>query len=151
MRGHVTARSETEAWGRHPSDVLLVEDDELVRYAVRRLLVADHRPCLAAASVEEAQQLLAAHAPSLVLTDYNLAGRWTGIDLLAWMRRNPRLGRIPAVLMTGDDPDEIRDRLVARGLAGVEVLAKPFEPHELFAALRRAACDDPQLAPAPPT
>ena len=149
MRAQRTARSETEAWGRRPSDVLLVEDDDLVRYAVRRLLAADHRPCVAAASVEEAQQVLAAHAPSLVLTDYNLAGRWTGIDLLAWMRRNPRLGRIPAVLMTGDALDEIRARLAARGLGGVEVIAKPFEPHELFEALRRAAGEAEQSAPSP--
>jgi len=151
MRGQVTARSESEAWGRHPSDVLLVEDDDLVRYAVRRLLVADHRPCVAVASVEEAQQVLAAHEPSLVLTDYNLASRWTGIDLLAWMRRSPRLGRIPAVLMTGDDPDEVRAKLAGRGLAGVEVVAKPFEPYELFEALRRATGGAEQPASAPAT
>ena len=134
--------SETESrCGRHPADVLLVEDDELVRYAVRRLLVADRRPCAAIASVEEAQQLLAVHEPSLVLTDYNLAGRWTGIDLLAWMRRSPRLRAIPAVLMTGDDPEEVRDRLEVAGLADVAVIAKPFEPGDLIDVVRRAAGD----------
>lgn len=137
--------------GRHPSDVLLVEDDELVRYAVRRLLVAKHHPCAAAGSVEEAQQLLAVHEPSLVLTDFNLAGRWTGIDLLVWMRRSPRLGGIPAVLMTGDAPDEIRERLVAAGLARVEVIAKPFEPGELFDALTRAAAGPDPSATKPAT
>ena len=136
----LTNHPETEMFrGRHPSDVLLVEDDELVRYAVRRLLVAKHHPCAAAGSVEEAQQLLAVHAPSLVLTDFNLSGRWTGIDLLVWMRRSPRLRGIPAVLMTGDAPDEVRARLVAAGLDQVELIAKPFEPGELFDALTRAA------------
>ena len=146
----LTTRSETGTLrGRQPSDVLLVEDDELVRYAVRRLLVAKHHPCAAAASVEEAQQVLAAHAPSLVLTDYNLAGRWSGIDLLAWMRHSPRLREIPAVLMTGDAPDEIRGRLAAAGLGHVELIAKPFEPGDLFDALRRAVAGVEPRAPEP--
>jgi two-component system response regulator HydG len=136
--------------GGHPSDVLLVEDDELVRYAVRRLLVGSHRPCVATSSVEEAQQVLAAHAPSLVLTDYNLTGHWSGVDLLAWMRRSARLRNIPAVLMTGDDPQEVRERLAAAGLADVEVIAKPFEPAELFEKLSRAAGDAERRA-APPS
>jgi len=126
----------------HRSDVLLVEDDDLVRYALRRLLVACQRPCLATSSVEEAQQLLAGHEPSLVLTDYNLGGRWTGIDLLLWMRRTVRLQEIPTLLMTGDDPTEIRARLAMAGLGDVGVIAKPFEAAELvemLARLRREA------------
>lgn len=122
------------------SDVLLVEDDELVRYALRRLLVGSNRLCLATSSVEEAQQLLAGHEPSLVLTDYNLGGRWTGIDLLVWMRRSARLREIPMLLMTGDDPEEIRARLAVAGLGDVGVIAKPFEAAELvekLAQLRR--------------
>ncbi|HTB61264.1 MAG TPA: response regulator [Polyangia bacterium] len=138
----VTARPAVDTAPAPASDVLLVEDDDLVRYALRRLLLGAGRPCLATSSVEEAQQLLAGHEPSLVLTDYNLGGRWTGIDLLLWMRRNARLREIPTVLMTGDDPIEVRARLVAAGLADVEVIAKPFEAPELIellARLRRVA------------
>lgn len=148
----LTTRSESETFrGRQPPEVLLVEDDELVRYAVRRLLVARQHPCAAAASVEEAQQLLAVHAPSLVLTDYNLAGRWSGIDLLAWMRRIPRLREIPAVLMTGDAPEEIRERLAVAGLGHVEIVAKPFEPGDLFDALGRAVAGAEPRAATPST
>ena len=139
MASDAKARAEAESSrGGSARDVLLVEDDELVRYALRRLLVRCHRPCFATSSVEEAQQLLAGHQPSLVLTDYNLGGRWTGIDLLLWMRRSARLRKIPTVLMTGDDPEEIRGRLAAAGLGDVEVIAKPFEPGELIAKLDRA-------------
>jgi CheY-like chemotaxis protein len=139
MASQAKARSEAEtSGGGSAGDVLLVEDDELVRYALRRLLVGGRRPCLATSSVEEAQQLLAGHQPSLVLTDYNLGGRWTGIDLLVWMRRSARLREIPTLLMTGDDPEEIRDRLAAAGLEGVAVIAKPFEAGELFEKLSGA-------------
>jgi CheY-like chemotaxis protein len=122
----------------HQPEVLLVEDDELVRFALRRVLVASHRSCLSTASVEEAQQLLAVHLPSMVLTDYNLTGHWTGIDLLLWMRRHARLRNIPALLMTGDDVELVRERLAAAGLGNVEVIAKPFEPRELIDSLDRA-------------
>jgi CheY-like chemotaxis protein len=135
--------------GRHPSDVILVEDDDLVRYALRRLLVASHRSCVATGSVEEAQQLLAGHEPSLVLTDYNLGGHWTGIDLLAWMHRSPRLQGVPTVLMIGDDPKEIRERLAAAGLVDVEVIAKPFEPAELMEKIGRATEDAGRRVPPP--
>ena len=140
MTGTETSRIGTSPRsGRSLSDVLLVEDDDLVRYALRRLLVANHRPCAAAGSVDEAKWLLAVHEPCLVLTDYNLKGRWTGVDLLTWMRRSPRLQAIPAVLMTGSDPEQIRGRLAAAGLADVAVIAKPFEPGELIEALNLLA------------
>jgi CheY-like chemotaxis protein len=111
--------------------VLLVESDELIRQALRWLLSSDRRECVAVASAEEAQQLLAAHEPALVVTDLNLAGRWSGIDLLAWMCRSPRLRGVPMLLMTGDDPDAARAILSAAGLDQVEILPKPFERVQL--------------------
>ena len=121
----------------HPGDVLVVDDDDFVRHALKRLLVTDGRECVAAASVEDAQQLLALHAPAFVITDLNLGGKLTGIDLIAWMRRSPRLAAVPAMLMTGDDPDETRVRLDDAGLRDVEILAKPFERGALTRLLGR--------------
>ena len=123
--------------GARSGDLLLVEDDDLVRIALKRVLASRDRPCIAASSVEDAQQLLALHQPAFVVTDHNLAGRRNGIDLLVWMRDSPRLRDVPALLMTGDDPHLIRTRLAAVGLTGIEVLAKPFEPEELLSRLAR--------------
>jgi CheY-like chemotaxis protein len=118
-------------------DVLLVEDDDLVRYGLKRLLTSGGRVCVAVASAEEAQQLLAVHEPALVITDFNLSGRWNGIDLLLWIWRSPRLHDVPMLLMTGDHPAETRFLLDAVGLAHVDVLCKPFEAGELKEALSR--------------
>jgi CheY-like chemotaxis protein len=123
--------------GARAGDLLLVEDDDLVRIALKRVLNSRERPCVAASSVEDAQQLLALHEPAFVVTDHNLAGRRNGIDLLVWMRQSPRLRDVPALLMTGDDPHLIRTRLAAAGLADIDVLAKPFEPEELLSRLAR--------------
>jgi two-component system, NtrC family, response regulator HydG len=138
MKLDVSKRSEIEALGHARSDVLLVEDDDLVRFALRRLLAANNRPSVATSSVEAAEQVLSVHRPALVLTDYNLGGRWTGIDLILWMRRQSWLRGVPAVLMTGDDVEEVRGRLATAELEDVEVIAKPFEPGDLVAALDRA-------------
>jgi CheY-like chemotaxis protein len=115
----------------HAPDVLLVESDELVRHALRWLLASDRRECIAVASAEEAQQILATHEPALVVTDLNLSGRWSGIDLLAWMWRSPRLRSVPKLLMTGENPDGARALLSAAGLDHVEILPKPFERVQL--------------------
>jgi len=130
------ARPSRSATDAHPhTDVLLVEDDDLVRYGLKRLLTSTGRVCVAVASAEEAQQLLVLHAPAFVITDFNLAGRWNGIDLLLWMWRSPRLHAVPTVLMTGADPAQARLLLDAVGLGHVGVLAKPFEGSELRRAL----------------
>jgi CheY-like chemotaxis protein len=115
----------------HATDVLLVESDDLIRFALRWLLSSDRRECVAVASAEEAQQVLAVHEPALVVTDLNLAGRWSGIDLLGWMWRRPRLRDVPMLLMTGDNPDGARSLLSAAGLDHVEILPKPFERVQL--------------------
>jgi CheY-like chemotaxis protein len=117
--------------------VLVVEDDDLVRHALKRLLGSDGRVCIAAPSVEDAQQLLAVHEPALVITDLNLGGRQSGIDLLIWMRRSPRLREVPVVLMTADDPDETRRRLDEAGLADVDALSKPLERRAVANLLAR--------------
>jgi CheY-like chemotaxis protein len=115
----------------HTADVLLVESDDLIRHALTWLLGSDRRECVAVASAEEAQQLLAVHEPALVVTDLNLSGRWSGIDLLAWMWSSSRLRGIPMLLMTGDNPDEARALLGAAGLDHVELLPKPFQRVQL--------------------
>jgi CheY-like chemotaxis protein len=128
--------------GSRQSDVLLIEDDDLVRFGVKRLLAVDGRACVAVASVPEAQQLLALHEPALVITDFNLSGRHNGIDLLRWMWASPRLRDVPMLLMTGDNPIEARFLLDAVGLDHVEILCKPFEAAELKEMLGRLVARD---------
>jgi CheY-like chemotaxis protein len=129
-----TGKPIVDALGRvhaHATDVLLVESDDLIRNALRWLLSSDHRECVAVASAEEAQQILAVHKPALVVTDLNLSGRWNGINLLTWMWRRSRLRNVPMLLMTGDNPDGARALLSADGLDHVEILPKPFERVQL--------------------
>jgi CheY-like chemotaxis protein len=130
---------EMQTTAPRPRNVLVVEDDDFVRHALKRLLTSEGRACIAAATVESAQQFLTIHEPAFVITDLNLGGRLDGIDLITWMRRSPRLGPVPVLLMTGDERDGVRQRLDAAGLTDVDILSKPFERDALEALLARVA------------
>ena len=108
-------------------------------HALRWLLSSDRRDWEAVASAEEARQLLAEREPALVVTDLNLAGQWSRIDLLAWMWRSSRLRGVPMLLMTGTDPDGARSLLRVAGLDHVEILPKPFERVQLKESLELLA------------
>ena len=83
--------------------VLVVDDEPGVRAALRRLLEESGYSVLAAASGEEALQVLQREPVQVILSDQNMSGI-SGIDLLKIVRvRHPRVVRI---LVTADiDPE----------------------------------------------
>ena len=72
-------------------DVLVVDDNPFMRAAVARILQRHGRQCVAVATVDEAKMTLLDHPPLLVLTDYALGKRETGVDLVRWIRSQPAL------------------------------------------------------------
>jgi len=107
-------------------DVLVVDDNPFMRAAVARILQRQGRQCVAVATIDEAKMTLLDHPPSLVLTDFALGKRETGVDLVRWIRSQPALRDLACGLMSGSDRGEIDDALRAAGLAPLPVLEKPF-------------------------
>lgn len=114
---------------------LLVEDSEDLRAAIRDMLMELGYSVIEAVSVDEAAAL-AADLPdiSLILSDINLAGEATGLDLLDRVRGPAR----PAILMTSMPPDA---PLVRAAQTRAPVLFKPFTPGALAACLRPEAAE----------
>jgi PAS domain S-box-containing protein len=113
--------------------VLVIEDDERQRYALRLLLEESGHAVIDAASSDEARNRVAAWAavPTLIISDLRLPGLSDGIATIAEIRR--LVGReIPAVLVTGDTD---RERLRQAAAAGLAILHKPFNRITLFEAL----------------
>ncbi len=115
-------------------DVLLVEDEALVRELLAEVLADAGLDVAEAPSAEAALDAAgvaggAGRPPSVLVTDVNLGGGMDGLALAAEARRRwPDLG---VVVMTGKpanldgrrpDPREVR-------------LLKPFGPHRLAAAV----------------
>jgi CheY-like chemotaxis protein len=113
--------------------VLVVEDEDALRAAIRRLLQNDGYNVLEAQNGATALQLLegpAAESVGLVLTDLRMPvmdGRQLAAALA---RRRPSL---PIVFMSGFTAQLMDLRLVSPHLA---FLAKPFRNDDLLAAVR---------------
>jgi CheY-like chemotaxis protein len=111
--------------------ILLVEDDPGMRDAIRVLLERAGFRVIVAADGAEAWELLArGPRPAALLVDL-YTPRMTGHDLVARVRRTPRLAAVPIIAMSGERAT--RDRPTASAF-----LEKPFSREQLEWALERA-------------
>lgn len=108
-----------------PMLVLLVEDNDEIRANVREMLRGLGHTVIEAASVAEAEALAALPDIAMVLSDIQLPGEATGVDLAR--RLAPR---VPVVLMTSLPPGD-----ALRASAPCAVLQKPFSARELAALI----------------
>lgn len=110
--------------------MLVVEDDRALLELLLDYFESEKVEVIAA---EDAAQALAKLAedplPDVVLLDLRLP-EVSGEELLARMRADPRLARLPVALMSGDP-----GRLALTRAEGLPQLAKPFSIDELDAAL----------------
>ena len=79
--------------------VLIVDDSADYRRIFSRILAAGGFRVLTAGSAEEARLLLATTPPDAALLDWNLPGD-SGIDLAREIRRDPRLARMPLLMLS---------------------------------------------------
>ena len=108
-----------------PMLVLLVEDNDTIRTNVRDMLTGLGHSVLEAETVDEAKALSELPDVKLVLSDIQLAGEGTGVDLAFALAQ-----RLPVILMTSLPPGDI-----LRASAPCPVLQKPFSQGELAAVL----------------
>lgn len=108
-----------------PMLVLLVEDNDTIRADVREMLRGFGHAVIEAASVAEARALAALPDIGMVLSDIQLPGEATGVDLATELG-----GRVPVALMTSLPPGN-----ALRAAAPCPVLHKPFTAAELAAVI----------------
>jgi DNA-binding NtrC family response regulator len=112
-------------------DVLIVDDESLVREIVSENLQEDGLQVMEAVSAEDALQITgAAGAPEVVVTDVNLGPGMDGLGLAEEVhRRWPSVG---VVIMT-DNPGYVGGRTFEEN---ERFLPKPFGPSRLVTAVR---------------
>lgn len=139
MSASLQPRSTPHSPPRGPlSDVsiLLVDDDELVRSSVARLL---QRRGAQVRSFTEAEGVLAAaieSPPNLLVMDLELGGM-TGFELAEAMTGDRRTAHVPILAFSGHDDQRTRAAALAAGATAF--LAKPCWVGELEAAVARLA------------
>jgi PAS domain S-box-containing protein len=113
--------------------VLLVDDDQAVLAASQLFLELEGYEVVAAASPGAVDGAItaAAHAIDLVVTDYHLNDRQTGLDIVAAVRQ--RFGRaVPAILVTGDTSPSVGETQIPE----LELMSKPIDTNELLTVVR---------------
>jgi len=110
------------------SHVLIVEDEEVIRGALRRLLERNGYRVSDVANVAEARALLAEASADLILADLRLPDA-PGTDLIGIQPETPVL------IMTSYA--SVRSAVDAMKLGAVDYVAKPFDHDELLLAMER--------------
>lgn len=106
--------------------ILIVDDDEALREALRKILEDDGYGIIVAASGEQAIEILREHPVDLMLTDIRMPGM-SGLDLLKKVREiHSTLG---VIILTGYG--EIESYIEAMHFGALEYLSKPFKANEL--------------------
>src|SRR5579862_4426068 len=147
------------------SHTLLLADDSVTIQRVIELTFADEDiKVIAVSDGDQAIARLDASPPDIVLADIGMPGK-NGYEVAQYIKRSPKLSKIPVVLLTGAFEPVDQARAAEAGCDGI--LAKPFEPQlvisrvkellgagpakpaERDAMLRAASASAPQ--PAPPS
>jgi CheY-like chemotaxis protein/predicted regulator of Ras-like GTPase activity (Roadblock/LC7/MglB family) len=129
--------------------VLVVDDSLSVRKVVERALVARQIEVVCAATGNEALERIERDEPDVVVCDVVMPDR-DGYEICDFVKRHPRLGRTPVLLMSGIVNDDVRER--AARVRSADVLSKPFAADDLLRRLETLltpAPPAPPVAPAP--
>jgi len=72
--------------------------------------------------------------PTLILLDINMP-RESGLEVLEWLRQQPHLKSVPALMLTSSSRQEDMDK--ARLLGAADYLLKPSNPRRLIDLVKR--------------
>jgi DNA-binding NtrC family response regulator len=118
--------------------ILLIDDDDVLRDACRRLLEADQLDVQAFADPLQALQAAGQRLFPLALVDFRMPGM-TGIEFIQKIRVVSPLTRV--ILMTGYATIEMAVEAIKMGAR--DYIAKPFEPESLLQMIHRIAAEIP--------
>lgn len=123
--------------------ILVVEDEPAIQELIAvNLSFAGHK-VLRAFDAEQAQTLIRAELPDLILLDWMLPGA-SGITLAKQLRADERTRQVPVIMLTAKGAEN--DKIEGLEAGADDYITKPFSPKELMArikaVLRRRA---PQL------
>jgi CheY-like chemotaxis protein len=116
--------------------VLVIDDDEVTRTLVTRMLTGEGHQVEEAVDGAEGLRLFGKRPPDVVLTDINMPGL-DGHEVIAAIRVLHT--DVPIIAISGGGAiakDELL--LKASALGAVEIIMKPFEFRQLVGAVERA-------------
>ncbi|HTX92415.1 MAG TPA: response regulator [Anaerolineales bacterium] len=115
---------------------LVIDDNKQTTEALIQMLKIWDITARPALGPSAAMAILRELTPNVVFLDINMPGV-DGFEVLAYLRREPRLMNIPVIIVTSDDQPETTKRAMAGGANAV--VLKPIMVDILENALKKAA------------
>lgn len=108
-----------------PKFIVVVDDDKLIRGAMKTLLTGwGHSVCIARSGKEAISILgLNQNVPDLILSDYRLSENENGFDVINYLREEYNR-QIPAILISGDTDKKL---IIKSSKVNIKLLQKPLQ------------------------
>ena len=126
------------------SRVLVIDDDQIVRILLTAMLETGGYAVDIAPDGRQALGIIEKAPPDVVITDLVMP-QMEGMEII--MTIQSIAPEIPIVAMTGVSGGNLKYLQAARRLGAAEILAKPVQREELFAALERILPPDDAAPP----
>ena len=117
--------------------ILIVEDEEIIRLALKKLLERNHYDVVEAGSVEEASKLELTNF-NMIISDLRLPGA-SGTEMIELATNTPVL------IMTSYA--SLRSAVHSMKLGAVDYIAKPFDHNEMLSTVARILTEKTALEP----
>ena len=111
------------------NDAIIIDDNRSTADALQQMLMVLDINARVAYGASPAMSLLSGFTPGLILLDINMPGV-DGLEILAYLRREPRLIPIPVIVITSDDQPETRARVMKGGATAMIIKPATLESLE---------------------
>ncbi len=111
------------------NDAIIIDDNRSTADALHQMLTVLDIPSRVAYGASAAMALLGGFTPGLILLDINMPGV-DGLEILAYLRREPRLIPVPVIVITSDDQPETRTRVMKGGASAMIIKPATLESLE---------------------
>ncbi|MCC7067899.1 MAG: response regulator [Burkholderiales bacterium] len=131
------------------TQILIVDDSKTMVAALGRMLRENGFDILEAFDGEQALELLRKNKPSLIFLDIVLPGM-TGFDVLRRVRRSQYVGKVPIIMMSGNEA--ATEEYYVKRIGADEFMSKPCTRAAVFSRVERLlnlvpnALDDTNVA-----
>jgi PleD family two-component response regulator len=118
------------------TEALIIDDNRSTADALGQMLtVLGFKSRMAYGSSAAMSILGSDFMPRFIFLDLNMPGV-AGTEILAFLRREPRLMRVPVVVVTSDDQPETRSKVLKLGATAI--IIKPATIESLETALKKS-------------
>jgi len=114
---------------------LIIDDNRQTADALQQMLEVLDLKARVAYGSSAAMTMLGGLVPRFVCLDINMPGA-DGTEVLAYLRREPHLMKVPVIVVTSDDQPETRQRVMQGGAQAM--LIKPATIDALEGAMKKA-------------